>query len=345
MLAKTEEIIVTIANFPSLNALHIDKHKVFWNEIAIVYTFLGYIGGIALTSTANVGLNVLGLVLLTHSLIYSAYLSHEFMHGTVFKERRRNVILGRLMLWMNGGCYYGFQALTLQHIAHHLDRVDVFTFDIPAAIQKLPSLVRWIILRLEWCYFPVVAFWSRWQAIAKCWKDPQQTKCITGIFLLRSTAFVLLGIISFKALLLYFVAYLGMITVLRLMDAFQHTYEAFPVGTILPKRDRDSEQLHTYSNLFSNRYAWLNLLVLNFGYHNAHHAVMKCPWHSIPELDRQMAQNKTINYISLSQQLANYHRYRVTRLLLGQGDAIGEIGQKSYQQFYGAVDVSFITLY
>lgn len=339
---------MTIAKLPSSissNARNLDRQKAFWNEIAIAYTFLGYIGGIALTSRANVGLNVLGLVLLTHSLIYSAYLSHEFMHGTVFKERRRNVIFGRLMLWMNGGCYYGFQALTLQHIAHHLDRVDVFTFDIPAAIQKLPTPVRWIILGLEWCYFPAVAFWSRWQAIAKCGKDPKQTKRIISIFIVRFTAFALLGIISFKALLLYFVAYLGMITVLRLMDAFQHTYEAFPVGTTLPKRDCDSEQLHTYSNLFSNRYSWLNLLVLNFGYHNAHHAVMKCPWHSIPELDREMAQNKAINYISLSQQLANYHRYRVTRLLLGQGDAVGEIGRKDYEQFYGAVDVSFITLY
>ena len=334
---------MTTANPASLT--YAKKQKAFWNEIAITYTCLGYAGGIALSLIDNIWLNVLGAVFLTHSLIYSAYLSHEFMHGSIFKERRRNVIFGQLMLWINGGCYYGFEALTLQHIAHHVDRVDVFTFDIPAAIQKLPPLIRWIIFALEWCYFPAVAFWSRWQAILKNCQNLQQTQRIAGIFAIRTTAFVLLGIISIKALLLYFVSYVGMITVLRWMDAFQHTYEAFPVGTTLPKRDRDHEQLHTYSNLISYRYPWLNLLVLNFGYHNAHHAVMKCSWHSIPELDMKLALNRTVNYISLPQQLANYHRYRVTRLIAGQGDATDEIGNKNYEQFYGAADVSFITLY
>lgn len=337
---------MTTANPTSFNMQsYAKKQKAFWNEIAITYTCLGYISGIALFFMNSIWLNILGAVFLTHSLIYSAYLSHEFMHGSIFKERRRNVAFGQLMLWINGGCYYGFEALTLQHIAHHVDRVDVFTFDIPAAIQKLPRLVRWTIFALEWCYFPVVAFWSRWQAIAKNFQNRKQAKSIASIFAVRTVAFILLGIISIKALLLYFVSYVGMITVLRWIDAFQHTYEAFPLGTTLPKRDRDHEQLHTYSNLISYRYPWLNLLVLNFGYHNAHHAVMKCPWHSIPELNMKLAQNKTVNYISLSQQLANYHRYRVTRLIAGQGDTTGEKGTKDYEQFYGAADVSFITLY
>ena len=337
---------MTIATPTSLNIRsYVSKQKAFWNEIAITYTFLGYIGGIALLFVTDIWLNILGTVFLTHSLIYSAYLSHEFMHGTIFKDRRRNVIFGQLMVWLNGGCYYGLQALTLQHIAHHVDRVDVFTFDISAAIQKLATPIRRTIFALEWCYFPIVSFWSRWQAISKQWQNSEQTKRITGIFAIRFTAFILLGIISFKALLLYFLSYVGMIIVLRWVDAFQHTYEAFPVGTSLPKRDRDHEQLHTYSNLISRRYPWLNLLLLNFGYHNAHHAVMKCPWHSIPELDMELSQNKTVNYISLSQQLANYHRYRVTRLVTGQGNATGEMGNRNYEQFYGAVDVSFITLY
>lgn len=337
---------MTTANPASFNMQsYVKKQKAFWNEIAITYTCFGYTGGIALFLRDNIWLNILGVVFLTHSLVYSAYLSHEFMHGSIFKERRRNVTFGRLMLWINGGCYYGFEALTLQHIAHHVDRVDVFTFDIPAAIQKLPRLVRWTIFALEWCYFPAVAFWSRWQAIIRNSQDRQRARNIAGIFATRTIAFILLGIISIKALVLYFVSYMGMITVLRWMDAFQHTYEAFPVGTTLPKRDRDHEQLHTYSNLISYRYPLLNLLVLNFGYHNAHHAVMKCPWHSIPELDMKLAQNKTVNYISLSQQLANYHRYRVTRLIVGQGNATGEGETKDYEQFYGAADVSFITLY
>ena len=336
---------MTIATLSFNYRSYVNKQKTFWNEIAIAYSLLGYMGGIALLMVANAWLNILGVVFLTHSLIYSAYLAHEFMHGTIFKDRRRNVIFGQLMVWMNGGCYYGLQALTLQHIAHHVDRVDVFSFDIASAIQKLPPSIRKVVFILEWCYFPVVAFWARWQRIIKDWQKPEQVKRISFIFAIRLTAFILLGIFSIKALLLYFFSYLGMITVLRFIDAFQHTYEAFLAGTKLPKRDRDHEQLHTYSNLVSRRYPWLNLLILNFGYHNAHHAVMKCPWHSIAELDRELAQNQTVNYMSLSQQLISYHRHRLARLITGQGDATGEMGDRNYEQFYGAVDVSFITLY
>ena len=337
---------MTIANSVSLNIQsYVKKQKAFWNEIAITYTCLGYTGGIALFLIDNSWLNILGTVLFTHSLIYSAYLSHEFMHGSIFKERHRNVIFGQLMLWMNGGCYYGFQALTLQHIAHHVDRVDVFTFDIPDEIQKLPTSLRRIVFALEWCYIPVVAFWARWQRIIKDWRKSELTKKISLVFAVRFAAFLLLGIISFKALLLYFLSYMGMITVLRFVDAFQHTYEAFPSGTELPKRDRVHEQLHTYSNLVSCRYPWLNLLILNFGYHNAHHAVMKCPWHSIQELDAELSLNQSVNYMSLFQQLFNYHAYRITRLNKGQGDTTGTMGARNYERFYGAVDVSFITLY
>ena len=336
---------MTIATLSFNYCSYVSKQKLFWNEIAIAYSLLGYTGGIALLMVTNGWLNILGVVFLTHSLIYSAYLAHEFMHGTIFKDRRRNLIFGQLMIWMNGGCYYGLQALTLQHIAHHVDRVDVFSFDIVDAIGKLPPSIRKVIFVLEWCYFPVVAFWARWQRIIKDWQKPEQVKRISFIFAIRLTAFILLGIFSIKALLLYFFSYLGMITVLRFVDAFQHTYEAFLAETKLPKRDRDHEQLHTYSNLISRRYPWLNLLILNFGYHNAHHAVMKCPWHSIAELDRELAQNQTVNYMSLSQQLISYHRHRLARLITGQGTATGEMGDRNYEQFYGAVDVSFITLY
>ncbi len=335
---------MTIATSLNIRS-YVNKQKAFWNEIAISYVFLGYIGGIALLLVAEGWLNLLGTVLLTHSLIYSAYLSHEFMHGSIFKSRYWNVFFGQLMLWLNGGCYHGFQALTLQHIAHHVDRVDVFTFDIPAEIQKLPNLNRQIIVTLEWLYFPAVSFWSRWQSILKHSQNYKKQKQVTVIFAIRIAAFAVLGIMSFKALLLYFLSYVGMITVLRCLDAFQHTYEAFPVGTSLPERDRNHEQTHTYSNLISRRYPQLNLLVLNFGYHNAHHAVMKCPWHSLPELDREFGQNQQVNVISFAEQLINYHRYRVTRLFAGQGDVTGEIGNRDYAQFYGAVDVSFITLY
>jgi fatty acid desaturase len=327
---------------------YIHQHKPLWNILAISYAFLAFISAIILLLSSIPIMNLSGVLLLTHSLVYSAYLTHEFMHGTIFKSRRWNSIFGNIMLWLNGGCYNGFQALTLQHIAHHIDRVDVFTFEPVKELQNLPLIVRRIILVLEWLYFPVIGFWSRWHSIVSpFWNSERSNEKVRviSILLIRIVMFSLLGAISLKALLLYFIAYIGMITVLRWADAFQHTYEGFPPAIKLPKRDRAHEEAHTFSTLLSRNHFWLNVLLLNFGYHNAHHTVMKCPWHSLPELNQELEKQTNIRYVSLKQQLIHYHRFRLTRFLLGQGTAVDENQSPAFDKFYGAHDVSFLFLY
>lgn len=327
---------------------YINTHQPLANIVAISYTFLGYVSGILLLFQANYILNIIGVAFVTHSLAYSAYLTHEFMHRTIFKTRRWNTTFGNIMLWLNGGCYNGFQALTLQHIAHHIDRVDVFTFESVSKLQKLPPIVRRIILALEWLYFPAMGFWSRWHSILSPFWNPERSSQkvkVTLILLLRIEIFTLMGIISLKALLLYLIAHIGMITVLRWTDAFQHTYEGFPPGVELPKRDRAHEEAHTYSTLLSRKYPWLNILMLNFGYHNAHHALMKCPWHNLPELNQEIEHPSNVRYVSLKEQLLHYHRFRLTRFILGQGKAVDENQNPTFSHFHGAHDVSFLFLY
>ncbi|MFA9202044.1 MAG: fatty acid desaturase, partial [Candidatus Nanopelagicaceae bacterium] len=317
----------------------IDRGGVLWNTLAIAYSIFGYFSGLLLLVSANGWFNLLGVILLTHSLILSAYLSHELMHGNIFKSGTWNKRFGQVMLWLNGGCYYGFQNLMVQHIAHHVKRVDVFTFDIPSAIKNIPSSLRLIIVALEWLYFPVVSFWSRWHSLIILWQNSklhgEQTRILLTL-IFRGCLFSLLALVSIKALLLYFLAYIGMITVLRWIDAFQHTYEAFPVGANLPKRDRTHEQKHTYSNLISRRYPWLNSLFLNFGYHNAHHANMKCPWYRLQSLDDELFKNNPPKqHISIAKQLTNYHQFRVTRLFTGQGEVLKEAEKLCFKKFYG----------
>ena len=327
---------------------YLKQHNIIWNITAIGYTFLAYITGIILILTPILFCNILGLFLLTQSLVYSAYLTHEFMHGTIFKTRNCNSVFGNIMLWLNGGCYNKFQALTLQHIAHHVDRVDVFTFEPISKLQQLPKLARRFILMLEYLYFPAMGFWSRWHsAFSPFWnpaKSDEKNRVIY-ILVIRMIMFSLLGIVSFRALALYFVSYVGMITILRWSDAFQHTYEGFPPGIKLPKRDRAHEEAHTYSTLLSHKYSWLNILLLNFGYHNAHHMFMKCPWYSLPELNREIEKSINVRYVSFKQQLIHYHRFRLTRFILGQGEAVDENNNPTFEKFYGAHDVSFLFLY
>ncbi|MFE4104812.1 fatty acid desaturase family protein [Almyronema epifaneia] len=334
----------------TLTAAKTTRHaaNILCNTMAIAYTLIGYVTGVGLLLAANGWLNGLGVFLLTHSLIYSAYLTHEFMHGTIWRSRRRNARFGQLMGWLNGACYYGFKALTVQHIQHHSDRVDFYRFNIPATVQQLPRWLKYTVLALEWCYFPVVAFWTRWRSVYLLWKNAPYAKLrrrLAMVLAVRLAFFVVLGWLSLKALLLYGVAYIGMITVLRWADAFQHTYEGFPLGSILPYRPPHYEQANTFSNLISRRYVGLNLLLLNFGYHSAHHADMTCPWHSLPQLDQRLAATGVSNYISLVDQLVNYHRFRVKRLLLGQGTVEPDQAKPGFERFYGAIDVSFITLY
>ena len=236
-------------------------------------------------------------------------------------------------------------AIAQEHIFHHVNKVDSIVFDLPAFINNLPIPIYSLILTLERVYFPVISFILQFWALTAPFLDSQRRDeriRIIILLLVRGSLFTLLGLVSLKALAFYFLAYTGMITVLRFMDALQHTYEAFPIGIPFPKRDYAHEQANTFTTLISRRYWWLNLLVLNFGYHNAHHAIMKCPWHSLHELDRDLFTGKEVHYLTLPQLLKNYHRYRISRLFSGQGQAVDEQGNLKLDTFYGAVGVSFL---
>jgi len=319
--------------------------KNWWNISVIFYVLGGYFGALALLLLANIWLNIFGLLLLTHSLVLSAYLSHEFMHSTIFKTMWWNAVGGNIMLWLNGGCYARFKDLAQEHIFHHVNKLDSAAFDLATFINNLPQPIRNLILALEWLYFPIISFILQFAAMTAPFWNPQRRDerlRVTILLIVRALLFTSLGLLSLKVLVLYFIAYTGMITVLRFMDAFQHTYEVFPVGALFPKQDYLYEQANTFTNLISRRYWWLNLLVLNFGYHNAHHAVMKCPWHSLHELDRDLFTGQEIHYLALPQLLKNYHRFRFSRIFSGQGKARDEQGHLKLDTFYGAVGVSFL---
>ncbi len=338
---------MTTSSSASDLSAYLRQRNPWLNALAMVYILGGYSAGIALLFASPWWLNALGVVLLTHSLIIAAYMAHEFMHGTIFERRKFNEWGGNLVLWLTGASYARFRDLAQRHIDHHINRADLSGFDLPVLLRNLPAAHRGGLLALEWLHFPAISFLLRWRAItAPFWQANRADERgrTLAILLVRGSLFALMGWVSPKALLLYFVAYVGMILVLQFVDAFQHTYEVFPLGTPFPKRDRDYEQKNTFSNVFSVRHFWLNILLLNFGYHNAHHELMKCPWHSLPALDRQLFSGEEVHYIPLLRLLGNYHRFRVSRLFSGQGVAVDPEGQVTLDTFYGAIGVSFLVL-
>lgn len=326
-----------------------------WDILAILYTLGSYSMGIGLILAQNGWLNALGIVLLTHSLVLSAYLAHEFMHGIPFSHRHWNEISGNLMLWLNGNCYVRFQEVMQMHIAHHVNRIDYCRFDIPGFLQSCPSWQRSLLLGLEWCYIPSLAFLLRFRLMLAPFRHPKR-RCDRGrtvlIMLLRGALFTTLAMLSVKAIVVYGIAYISMIHILRFMDAFQHTYDALPIGVPIPDRHKNIsreaarryEHANTFSNVISVRYPWLNVLLLNFGYHNAHHEVMQCPWYHLPALDRALFPHQTQHYITLLELVGNYHRFRVSRILTGQGQATDSTNNRQLNTFYGATEVSFLVV-
>ena len=323
------------------------ERKPFWNFLAISYAVLGYAGGIGLLLSSNLFFNIVGVLLLTHSWVIAAYLAHEFMHYNIYEERNLNNIGGNLVLWLTGSCYGRFEDLAKHHTAHHVKRVDLASSMVPDMLNKMPGILRRFILILEWLYFPAISLIVQWKAIINPFFNPKrydERRRIIILLVIRGLLFTLLGIVSLKALLLYFFAYIGFLTILRVVDAFHHTYEVFLFGSKVPRKDFDYEKNNTFSTLISKRFWWINLLLLNFGYHNAHHTLMTCPWHSLHELDREINLDPEKHYLSLWEALGNYHRFRMTRIFSDGGNVLDEQGKLQMEDFHGGVGISFLVV-
>lgn len=128
------------------------------------------------------------------------------------------------------------------------------------------------------------------------------------------------------------------------MDCFQHTYNVFQLGEQIPNYTLEYEEANTFSNILSQEFPWLNLIFLNFGYHNAHHRVMRCPWYLLPELDQKLYGDTYRQRVTLPQLVSNYHQFRIRRIFIGQGEVTDQEQGINIEQFYGGIGVSFLIL-
>jgi len=329
-----------------------NTHGAWLTIAALAYTLAGWALGVVLLAAAPWYANTAGVLLTGHALVYSAYFVHEFAHQSVFCSARTNHRFGVLMSWINGSCYAPFQALRLKHMRHHADRADVLTFDYKKFLNTSSSWVRNLVIAAEWAWIPAVELIMHAYVVVLPFAKPErkaERPRVIAIVAARVAAFAVLGVISPKALVLYGVAYMIMLHALRFADAYQHTYDAFAVleeGEI-PKdriRDRDYEQANTYTNLVSVAHPRLNLLLLNFSYHNAHHERPIMPWHDLPKLHRQLFPAECVQVIPMIEVVRGYHRDRVARIL---SDDYGEVNTAASagkaDRFLGAAGVSFLT--
>ncbi|MGJ3246252.1 MAG: fatty acid desaturase family protein [Elainellaceae cyanobacterium] len=328
-----------------------EKDFIRWkNILAIAYTLIEYAISLGLLIQPLWILKLVGVILLTHSFMWSAVLTHEFIHGTIFKARSLNAGFGRLMTHLNGACYAPYEDIVQHHFNHHIYHVDLVPFDSPTYFKRLPFPVRQLFVALEWVYFPVFEFVMRSRLILAPFQSSGRSSGRSHLrwrtlFLLtyRGALFGLLAWVSWSGLLLYGIAYICFVNLMRFADAFHHTYDYVVTGDPIPTRDRAYEDANTFSNLVSINHPWLNLLYLNFGYHNAHHHDMRCPWYALPALHQRLYGSQAKAIIPLPQLISNYHQFRIKRLFGGQSAAPADVHPPALADLVGGVGVSFLT--
>ena len=116
---------------------------------------------------------------------------------------------------------------------HHVDRADVITFDSKAFLKARPLWFQKLVLALEWAYVPAVELIMHFYVIALPFitdndKHRARRGKVAAVLAIRTLLFAGLAVLSLKAVLLYAVAWMIMLSVLRFADAYQHTYEASP---------------------------------------------------------------------------------------------------------------------
>jgi fatty acid desaturase len=283
-------------------------------------------------------------------MVLAAYLIHEAAHQTLFASSRANAIAGEALSFVAGSTYGSFERIRHMHMRHHRDRADLTCFDFLELLRRRPALRR-MLEAAEWCYVPAAEVLMHLQVIWRPMVIRSQRRHLPrslAMLLLRGTLFVVLGWWSVKALVLYFLSAGLLLHVLNFFDAFHHTFEQFFVEAdqplALPRPTHDFEQANTYSNLISVRFPWLNLLTLNFGYHNAHHQRASVPWYKLPAYHRSLYGERSTAVMPLRELLRTWHRNRVRRVSAVDYGVVPAPGPGRADAFVGAHGVSFLTV-
>jgi fatty acid desaturase len=326
-----------------------DREAARANTLVLLWTCAGWLGSFALMGAHSAAQNALGVLLCAHTMVLAAYLIHEAAHQTLFAPHWANAAAGETMNFIAGSSYASFERIRHMHIRHHLDRADLTCFDFKGLLRRRTG-VRRLLQVLEWCYIPATELLMHGQVILRPIFVPSQRRYlprVVAVALVRCALLTLLGLWSLKALILYGVAVLLFLHALNFFDAFHHTFEQYAVAADEPlavhDRDRAYEHANTYSNVISRRHPWLNLLILNFGYHNAHHHRASAPWYRLPTLHRDLYGEEAGGMLPLSQLWRTWHRNRVRRVYSDDYGAPSP-GPRGADRFVGAHGVSFLTV-
>lgn len=319
--------------------------------LAVGYVAAAYALGLAGLTARGWLPFLLGIALVAHSLVVSAYLIHDCAHLLVFRRRIDNFRLGEVLSWLCGAAYARFPRIHRMHLRHHADRADVACFDLRGFLLSAPAWLRQLVLALEWLHLPAAELVMHAQVIVRPFTDEAVRSERARVLVVAGTKvafFTILGLVSAWALVGHALAYLLFVKALFLADAFAHTYPFFIVAREeepVPRDGRNAhyDTLHTYSNVVSDRSPLLNLFNLNFGYHNAHHDRPAEPWYRLPQVHRDLYPADSPQWMPYREVWRSFHRNRGRCVLADDPGEIGE-GPGRVDDFLAVHGVSFLTI-
>jgi fatty acid desaturase len=324
-----------------------------YNGGAFLYATGGYVLGFAGLFHGSLVVNGAATLLLAHAMTIAAYLIHECGHNLVFRSGKDNARLGRFLSWICGAAYGTYEDMRYKHFRHHVDNDDVVWFDYERFFETHPRVLQ-VTRFLEWIYIPAHDLIMHFIMVFTSFIIPErrdQRGRNVSVILLRGAIFIALIVFVPKVALLYAIAYMLMMTILRFMDSLQHDYPysltLFEFDKPPRKGDFEWEQEHTFSNPHTLKRDWPNWFTLNFGFHNAHHDDMNVPWYRLPDKHREMFGSGPDAVIPLGAQLRIFHKQRVRRIV-GNHDGVEPEGRDFLHaaqraDVYGGNAASFLT--
>ena len=331
-----------------------DRRDALIQPLLLGATGGAWLGSFWLMSRPGLIADLLGTLLCAYAMVIAAYLMHDAAHQALFAGRRANHCAGEALNFIAGSAYASFQRIMHLHIRHHVDRIDPTCFDFKALLAR-HAMLRATLQALEWAYLPAAEILMHLQVVARPFFVRSQRRHLPRVMLMLLLRLGLLAglyALSPRAVLCYAVAVLLQLHVLNFFDAFHHTYEQRVVAPDEPvplgSRDRAYEEANTYSNVISRTHPWFNALLLNFGYHNAHHHRPSLPWSRLPALHRQLYGDEPRALMPLRELLLAWHRHRVARVYAAdygapRAAADGALLHRA-DDFVGAHGVSFLTV-
>ncbi|MEQ9561837.1 MAG: fatty acid desaturase, partial [Woeseiaceae bacterium] len=215
-----------MTNSNSIHPILYEPEGLRYNGAMLVYVLAGYSLGLAGLFSSSWLVNFLAVLLLGHAMTIAAYLVHECGHNLVFRSVRYNATLGRILTWFCGASYGTYEDIRYKHFRHHVDVDDVVWFDYEKFFRDHPAVLK-VTRVLEWFYIPAHDLIMHIIMVFTSFIIPQrrnQRRRNVAVIVIRGGAYLALCWFFPKVAILYAVAYLLMMTILRFMDSVQHDY-------------------------------------------------------------------------------------------------------------------------